>query len=206
MTKQYKKKQPTGREFVNAATKLANVTYDRCMVLPKTWWDGLCKPLVDSANKIESLVVDGNAVYCDKNVLDPISYVHALEQRHDLLTEALREFKNYDRKLARLFSHIDFERSEKERLKKIVLSIIREEQANNPDVAKIDIQVKAYPDMLKYTSKSGSKCLRICLTTSNRDAWMATRNDACKLLPARISADMKRYKEANELIMADLTP
>lgn len=139
MAQKYKKKEPTGREYVDAAKEFCSLTIFHCTRLPERWYDVFLKPLIEQAQKIEELVVCANRVYINPEKMDSEMLVQAYKERDQMLYEAIRMFAAYDISFNRLMSQIDIAGAEKRRLKNILLHIIREEQEKNPDISKIEI-------------------------------------------------------------------
>ena len=198
MGKQYKPKKPTGREYVDKTKEWVNTTIYRCGVLPEQWKETMLNPLVETVIGIEDLVVEANAVYINESVLSTEDAIKAYQQRDELLYEALRKVKNYDTKFDRLIRHVDVCRKEKQRLKNIILNIIKREQEANPTLQKIEIDVISHVDEMEYQAANGNEVFKLKLTERNKTHWNLLRQETAELINKRISSDKYAIKRLSE--------
>lgn len=208
MGKQYKKQEPTGREYVDKTKEFAGITTYRCSVLPKRW-EMLTMPLVEHANKAEDLVVMANKVYISPKNQSVEDLIEAYKARRTYLTEALRVFAAYDIKFERLVRHINIRGTEKRRLKNVLLSVIEAEQAKDPSLQKIEINVISRMDEMQYESAYGDVKLKLKLTPKNKKYWLAAENEAIELIKKRIEADnyaLKKLAEPKTVSSKDVPP
>lgn len=197
MGKQYKKREDTGREYVDKTKEFASITLTRCLLLPKRW-EMLTKPLIELAYKAEKLVVMANKVYINPNNQSAEELINAYKMRKEYLTEALRVFAAFDIDFEHLMGHIDIYGAEKRRLKEIFLAIIAEEQNKNPSLQKIEIKVVSRADEMEYESANGDHRLKLKFTPRNKAHWLKTENEAIALIKTRIKSDNYALKKLTE--------
>lgn len=197
MAQKYKKKEPTGREYVDATKEFCSLIIFHCTRLPERWYDVFLKPLIEQAQKIEELVVCANRVYINPEKMDSEMLVQAYKERDQMLYEVIRMFAAYDISFNRLMSQIDIAGAEKRRLKNILLHIIREEQEKNPDISKIEIKVVSRISDMEFTSTFGNKCMKLKLTRKSRDQWIKREQEPLEYIRKRIADDNKAVSRLN---------
>ena len=191
MSEKYKKREPTGREFVDTTIQFRDLTVFHCMKLPERWMPTLLVPLLDASAKIESQVIEANRIYIsDKNQTAEQLRV-AYEERIRMLSEALRTFKAFDQSFERMMRMIDIQGSEKRRLKNIVLSIIDKAKEDDEELKELEIKVVSRLTDMEYRSVAGKKTFRLSLTSKGKDRWIATEAEAIDLIKKRIESDKR---------------
>lgn len=188
MTKPYAKPKETGREFVDYCSKLCTVTTNRCLLLPKRWETTLLDPIIKTTQRIEELVIAGNAIYVNKEHLTKEEYVNNYKNRLEKFKEAYDLFKVFDIQFDRIMAVIETERSETYRLQQILKNLIEEKNAEDKDLA---IKITKNNNSYCYESKSGKEFLRLKLTRNNAEYWLDISKKARDLLGKRISLDRK---------------
>lgn len=198
MGKKYQKKEPTGREYVDAASALCTLTVFQCMKLPERWKDVLLSPLIAHAQTIESLAAQANKVYINEKTMPPEALIGAYQMRIGLLQEALRVFASFDMSFKRLMDHVDISGEEKRRLKNILLGIIRSEKAKDPEIKRIEIKVISRQTDMQYLSAYGDKYLKLKITPKTRDHWLRKEIEAMEHIRKRIESDKKAISRLNK--------
>ena len=185
MARRHEDRQPTGREFVDAAATFADVTVQRCLALPQRWWEPLAKPLVESALSVEELAAKANAVWVSSQ-LPPGELARALAERDVMLAEALRELSAFDLRFNRLLRHVDLERSEAERIAAVIARVAAQGGG--------EVEVVRHPDRYDYVSKGGVQCVRLRLTEPNKRHWLRCEDNAKGHISKRLSADRRKIR------------
>lgn len=198
MGKQYKERQPTGREYVDKTREFTGITINRCLALPARWRDELTRPLTDLANKIEDEVVIANKVYLSPKNQSKEELLRAYGDRLSHLQEAIRLFGAFDIKFERLMHFVDVKGSEKRRLKNVLLSIIEQEKAVDPELQNIEIRVISRMDEMCYISANGEAKYKLKLTPKNKAYWLKTENEAISLIRKRIESDKNAVRKLTE--------
>ena len=162
MAQKYKEKAELGKEYVTAAKKLREYTYDKCINLPKEWETFLTGPLIQSADRIEELAIRANKVYIkDKNQTADINDIIASYlRRQELLQEIITEISVFGTKFSRLMGEVDLLGNEVRRIKSIIHRIAEEEETSG----QIDIKVKMSTRDIEFETLSGTEKVRIGIT------------------------------------------
>lgn len=200
MSQKYKKAKPTGREFVDSTTKFCSSTISYCLKLPKRWETTILKPLLDTAQQIETIVVAANRIYINENNMEPGSLIEAYTERIHELQKALRLFTVFDVAFDRMMSYIDVAGEEKRRLKNLVLDIIREAQEQDEQLKSLDIRVISRATDMEYVSLAGTKSMRLKLTKKGRDAWLAAESEAEGYIKQRVEADKRAVNRLQKAV------
>lgn len=212
--KQSKKDARKGKEFVNATHEFAVKTDFYLTKCPEKVKD-LVKSIIDEAYKIEEYVLKANGIYIphitktaidSKNVDELVAlanqYICSMDQRDEILREAIAEFPVFQVRFDRLLSQVDLYGSEKARMKKAIMTLIRDELPHIQEAMKsgdpnqrqkvtMDIVVHWQNEENLIETKNNKKSVKKGFTNVDRDRVIGLR-DKCK---AEI---VKRYKEDRE--------
>lgn len=193
MSQKYEKKEnpSTGREYVDDAIALANITTFNCMHLPRDWAYAILNPLIDSANKIENLVVTANKIYINEQNRTPEQSISAYQERVGMLYNALREIGEFEVRFDRLTSYISIEQAERKRLRRIVMEIIGEARQKDPDLKTLEIKVVSRTKDMMYTSAFGEARTQLRFNSRMKDRWIAACAKAKSSILGRIERDNK---------------
>lgn len=181
----YQPKESKGREYVDTVLEFNSVLLHHMMQMPKNW-ELIIKPIIQSANEIERLVILANKVYVSKDNQTEEEYKKALETRLDYLYRALREFANFDYKFDKLMREIDITDKEKERLKNILIELIKELGDR--------IEVVSHINSIEYKTVYGNKVYRLKLAPKQKDRIIALESSALNEINKKINADKKLLK------------
>lgn len=195
MSKKYKPKEETGREYVDHAKEFCSRTIFYCMKLPERWKEVLLLPMIQTAEDIELKVVEANKIYINASNMKEEALIQAYQERIRLLHEALREFAQFDVLFERMMSFVNVSLSEKKRLKNILLNIIKEEQEKNPALKNLNIRIIDSLSEMRYVSVSGERAQKLSLSRKNRDVWLKSEQDALDWIKRRLASD-KRIMES----------
>lgn len=209
-----KKDARKGKEFVNATHEFAVKTDFYLTKCPEKVKD-LVKSIIDEAYKIEECVIKANGIYIpyitktaiaskstDELVALADQYVCSMDQRDEILREAITEFPVFQVRFDRLLNQVDLYSSEKARMKKAVMTLIRDELPHIQEAMKsgdsdqkqkvtIDIVVHWQNEENLIETRNNKKSVKKGFTNVDRDRILGLR-DKCK---AEIA---KRYKEDRE--------
>lgn len=193
MSQKYKPKdnKPTGREYVDYTTEFCNRTTFYCMRLPRRWNEILLQPMLREAQAIESLVTQANKVYVNEYHLAPEAAIRAYQERDRLLHEALRHIDAFNAAFDRMTGYIELGSAEKNRLKKIVLSLIRDAKQEDPDLKKLEIKVVSRMDDVQYESMFGNQYYKLKLTRKDKDRWLQCELAAIQYITDRLDKDKR---------------
>lgn len=212
--KQSKKDARKGKEFVNATHEFAVKTDFYLTKCPAKVKD-LVTLIIDEGYKIEEYVLKANGIYIphitktaidSKNTDELVTladqYICSMDQRDEILREAIAEFPVFQARFDRLLNQVDLYSSEKARMKKAVMSLIKNElphireTMNSGDPGQkqkvaIDIVVHWQNEENLIETRNNKKSVKKGFTNVDRDRVLGLR-DKCK---AEI---IKRYKEDRE--------
>lgn len=193
MSRKYQPKndKPTGREYVDYTTEFCNRTAFYCMRLPKRWNEILLQPMLRESQAIESLVTQANKVYVNEYNLTPDEAIRAYQERDRLLHEALRHIDAFNAAFDRMTGYIDIGASEKNRLKKIVLSLIREAKREDPDIKELEIKIVSRTDDMQYESMFGNQYYKLKLTHKDKNRWLQSELAAIQYITDRLDRDKR---------------
>ena len=190
MSVQYKPRD-NGRDYVDRTEEFANYATFLMLNMPEEWKELLTVPVAKAAQNIETCVEEANAVF----IHDPSQreiFIQDVRQRRELLHRALRGFRDFDRKLDRVLDQIDLMQSEKERLKKIMISLIEDAKKSDEDITEIRL-VSRMGDV-EYRSAGGGRVYRLKLTQKQKDHLLKLESEARKAIKNRIEKDSKQLK------------
>ena len=191
MSQKHKTPEPTGREYVDYTTKFCSTTIFYCLKLPERWENTILKPLIETAQQIEGIVVAANKIYINEKTMEREPLLVAYSERINELQKTIRLFSVFDIAFDRMMSYIDVAATEKKRLKNILLDIIQEVQNQDPNVKDIEIRVVSRSTDMEYVSMAGIKNMRLKLTRKGKDVWISAESDAIKYIRQRIEADKR---------------
>lgn len=174
------------QDYVDRTEALVSYTTFQMLNMPENWKDFLAAPLLRTAFAIETCVEKANAIYMpDSSQREKL--IRSLKERRNLLYEALRLYRDYDRKIERIYSQIDLMQSEKERLKKIMISLINEAKKSDEDVP--EIRLVSRMNDVEYRSSSGSHIYRLKLTAKQKDHLLKLESESKAAIRKRIEKD-----------------
>ena len=200
MSKKYEPKKPTGREFVDCASKFCSLTLVNCLKLPQRWYPTILEPLLKTCQQIESIVVAANRIYINEKNMNRDSLIKAYSERIEELQKALRLFPVFDTAFDRMMSFVDVADAEKKRLKELLLQIIREEQTKDKKLQKIEIKVISHGSDMEYVSTSGVKKVRLKLTKKGKDIWLAAERESEKYIKQRLDMDKRAVAKLQKAV------
>ncbi|MBR0342304.1 MAG: hypothetical protein IJH64_08690 [Oscillospiraceae bacterium] len=174
------------RDYVDKTEALVSYTTFQMLNMPEKWKDILTTPLLRTAFAIETCVEKANAIYMPKSS-EREKLIRSLKERRNLLYEALRLYRDYDAKLERLMGQIDLMQSEKERLKRIMVSLIEEAKRSDEEVP--EIRLISRMNDVEYRSTSGSHIYRLKLTAKQKDHLLKLESESKKAIRNRIEKD-----------------
>ena len=134
MAKKYEKRESSGREYVDDTKAFVDYTMFSVAKLPRRWEHILINPMIDITDKIETIVYEANRIYIDPNKQPPAELYAAYTSRISCLSEALRCFSAFDRKIDRMAGMMDVYKSEKARLKSLLINEARKFMADHLDI------------------------------------------------------------------------
>lgn len=191
MSKKYKPRQPTGREYVDCASKFCALTLLNCMKLPQRWQTTLLDPLIKTSQQIEATVVAANRIYINDKTMEPEALVKAYSERMEALQKALRLFSVFDVAFDRMMNFVDVSLAEKKRLKNIVLDIIRQAQEKDENLKELEIKVVSRGADMEYMSAGGTKKMRLKLTSKGKELWLAAERESERYIKQRLEMDKR---------------
>lgn len=198
MAQQFKKKKPTGTEYV-LATK-AFFAYTLCVIekFPDKWQRYCLDPLFAAADEISKLVIEANAAYVpDKDE----EAVKALEERVEYLSKALRVFKVYDYRFDVLMQRTNLMKSEETRFKNTILRqmscAVEEVESGHPNI-KIDVNVNFGVGKIHDSVNGKEKTIKLGLTGKNKAHLLELENKAREKISYRISKDRGEIQNLKE--------